>query len=152
LIDDSTAYSYIDAIVDLLGGTTMLGSDSIDRDQLFSAARDGLPPESLSHLTGTLSSSDRGSSEVANWVEDRLASDSVSQDKLCPETSEMMLRIASLLAALIGLYGDMEKAIEFLLTPHRQLDGNAPVQAIFSASGVQAVNDLVLRGLTGMPA
>ena len=63
----------------------------------------------------------------------------------------MTLRVATLLVALIGLFEDLDPAIEFLLDPHAALDGLPPAKAVFTTTGVAAVNKLVMKERLGLP-
>ena len=146
------AHSYIDAIVDLLGGADVLGSDLVDCDSLVSVTRAGLPKESLVHLLSVIEASAGGDATTVTWLRAELTRECDDHVGLNSNSSEMTLRIATLLVALFGVFKDVDLAISFLLSPHRSLDGEAPVKAIFTSSGVNAVNRLVGQGQHGMPA
>lgn len=58
-------------------------------------------------------------------------------------SSEMTLRVATLLVALIAVFEEPDTAIHFLLTPHDDLDSLRPVEAVFTTTGVAVVSELV---------
>ena len=144
--------SYIQATVALLGGADILGENIEDNEHLITVVSDGLPRQSMQALLSKLNGGNDDSRAVFAWLQDKLIEDSGSQDPLSPMLSDYLLRIALLLVALIGVFEDADQAIEFLLAPHKSLDDVAPVQAIVTPSGVQAVNELVGRAMHGMPA
>ena len=149
---NNQTYTHIDAIVDLLGGTDVLGSDLKDRDQLLSVSRAGLPNESLQHLLSVLDDSSGQHTATTTWLRRKLRYNADPDAKLDAISSEMTLRVATLLVALIGVFEALEPSIDFLLAPHKALNGLAPARAVFTSDGVEAVNKLVAQGVLGLPA
>ncbi len=123
-----------------------------DDEHLIEVVNNGLPRQSMQALLSILKGGNDDICEVLAWLQNKLIADSGDHDPLSPILSDYLLRIALLLVALIGVFEDADQAIEFLLAPHKSLDDLAPVQAIVTASGVQAVDELVGRGMHGMPA
>lgn len=145
--------SYIEAIAQLLGGSAILGTEITTREALLSSVHAGLPRESATALLSTLEDACKGNNcEVADWLRESLIPDERNQLVLSPKASDRTLRIASLLVALLGIFGSIEFAVHFLLAPHPRLGDKAPAQAVFSNSGVKEVEALILRGLHGLPA
>lgn len=150
----SQIYTHVDAVVDLLGGTSVLGSDLHDHDQVLSLTRAGLPKEALEHLLSVLDASAGQDIATISWLRKKLSYVNVcdSDSKLDVVSSEMTLRVATVLVALIGVFQDLPPAVEFLLAPHELLDGQPPAKAVFTSAGVTAVNNLVTKELLGLPA
>lgn len=145
--------SYIDAIVQLLGGPTVLGTEISTKSELEDAVHSGLPIESASTLLSILDGADRDKNcEVTSWLSEQFIPDDIDRVGLSSRSSNKALRVASLLVALLGIFGDIETAIHYLLSPHPALGGQVPVQAVFSNSGVKEVEALILSGLHGLPA
>ena len=149
----SQTYTHVDATVDLLGGTRVLGSNLHDRDQLLSVTRAGLPKEALEHLLSVLDVSASQDIATISWLRKNLSNDNVSDSdsKLDAESSEMTLRVATLLVALIGVFQELPPAVEFLLAPNESLDGQPPAKAVFTSAGVNAINNLVTEKLLDIP-
>jgi uncharacterized protein (DUF2384 family) len=149
---DSRHYTHIDATVDLLGGTQVLGAGLVDSDQLFAVTRAGLPKESIEHLFSVLDAYSAQDAATVAWLRTKLSSNDLCDEKLDAVSSEMTLRVAMVLVALIGVFEDLNPAIEFLLKPHESLDGLPPAKAVFTTTGVNAVKKLVTKGPLGPPA
>ena len=132
-----------------LGLNGVLGLDLHDRDQLLSVTRVGLPKEALEHLLSVLDASASQDIATISWLREKLSYVNVSDSdsKLDAESSEMTLRVATLLVALIGVFQELPPAVEFLLAPHESLDGQPPAKAVFTSAGVNAVNNLVTEKL-----
>lgn len=145
------SYSYIDATIDFLGGTGVLGTEVANDNQLLLITRAGLPRKSLQHLVSVLEASPARDAATIAWLRSRLTGNDDSDEKLDFRSSEMTLRVATLLVALIGLFEDLDPAIEFLLDPHAALDGLPPAKAVFTTTGVAAVNKLVMKERLGLP-
>ena len=57
-------------------------------------------------------------------------------------------RLASLLA---DVFNDTEAALLFMMRPHPQLDNETPGCAVVTESGCRAVEDIIRKGLHGLP-
>jgi uncharacterized protein (DUF2384 family) len=145
-------YSYTQAIADLLGGSDVFGTAPVDRKILLSVSSAGLPKESARTLISALERAGHGSDAMFVWLQERLLVHTADQDLLSPKLSDITIRIAALLVALIGVFDALEPAVEFLLTPRPDLQGLAPVQAVFTPEGVYAVDQVVRQGALGMSA
>lgn len=110
----------------------------------------GLPRESISNLLSVIAASGHGHDAVNNWLQDRLLAETEDQQTLSPILSDIAVRIASLLVALIGVFDEIDAAVQFILMPHRELQDRAPVQAVFTPEGVKAVDEIVRRGQHGI--
>jgi hypothetical protein len=143
--------SYSGAIADLLGGEEVFGPEPADRARLLSVSEDGLPSESVTFMLSFLDSHAGEYGDAVIWLRGRLDEGFTTTGVLEPSLSNICLRIAALLVALVGKFDDVDKAVGFMLMPHESLHGEAPVQTVFDPEGVKAVDHLVKSALYAMP-
>ena len=64
-------------------------------------------------------------------------------------TEEFQQRLPSLLADVFG--NDTEAALLFMMRPHPQLDNETPGCAVVTETGCRVVQDIIQKGLHGLP-
>jgi putative toxin-antitoxin system antitoxin component (TIGR02293 family) len=65
--------------------------------------------------------------------------------RLTPEQSDRVARTAGIAALAQRVFGDVEAAREWLLTPNPALEGHAPLRLLRTGSGAQLVEAVLLR-------
>ena len=65
------------------------------------------------------------------------------------ETIERLSRLHTL---ALETFGNEQGASKFLLAGHPQLDGQSPFEAALTEAGGKSVEEIIYRGLHGLPA
>jgi putative toxin-antitoxin system antitoxin component (TIGR02293 family) len=65
--------------------------------------------------------------------------------------SEKTERLARVIALAETLWDDAEAAQRFIVTPHAELENRTPLQCASTELGARQVEDVVMRGLYGLP-
>ncbi len=73
------------------------------------------------------------------------------RDRLKPEEGEQLVRVASLLAMAVHVWGDEAAAAEFLTSPHPMLGGAVPIDRALSEIGARQVESILLALDLGLP-
>ena len=125
-------------VMERLGGRSVLRQQIRSDLELVEALRDGLPPGAVDALVsaGTLSPF-----EVENLVIPRrtLAYRKQKKQRLTPEESDRLARIARVAAFAEETLGDAEKAARWLRKPNRALGGGVPLEMLRTGEGARVV-------------
>lgn len=65
--------------------------------------------------------------------------------------SETAERIARLYAMTLAAFRDPGVAVRFMMRPHPELNGRAPLDAALTEAGGREVEEIIDRGLHGLP-
>lgn len=125
-------------VVDLLGGVQVLGESLQSNLDLVRATREGLPAKTAVRLAELISGIDGGSDRVATRQTDPTG-------RLSPEQSDVVVRTATVLARAIDVLGDKKKAVHWLTTSNRALDGEIPITLLGTSAGVHEIETLLGR-------
>ncbi len=119
-------------------------------EQVRKAVEDGLPVEAVKELQAELKRF--GVSRPSEYV-DSIVSRATRQrrDRLKPEEGEQLVRVASLLALAVDVWGDEDAAAAFLISPHPMLDGGVPIDRALSEIGARQVEGILLALDLGLP-
>jgi putative toxin-antitoxin system antitoxin component (TIGR02293 family) len=71
--------------------------------------------------------------------------------RLSPAHSATTERLARVTALALWVWEDSHKAQEFLWRPHPELGGRRPIQAALSELGAREVEEVIERGVHGLP-
>jgi putative toxin-antitoxin system antitoxin component (TIGR02293 family) len=137
-----------EAVVELLGGTRTVGASVRTLADLDAAVRAGLPRTSLDRVVEAAApASER------LWLRNRLVPRATYQrrQKLSPSHSATIERIARVTALANWVWEDEAHSQRFLWTPHPELGGRRPIEAALTELGAREVEEVLQRGLHGLP-
>ena len=140
-------------IAEVLGGRRVLGRRVRSLRELDAVVRDGLPKPALDRLIAALTASDEGSDltvALRNKIVPRATYQRTSRFNL--QVSETTERLARLFALTASVFGERPAAVRFLMTPHPELGGRAPFDVALTEIGGREVEEVIERGLHGLPA
>jgi len=136
-----------ESIAEILG----LGAAIRTVHQLESAVSAGLPKRSLERLSARLYEDRRVASAYKFKVVPQATWKRRSK-RLSVEESERTERVARVLAAAEHVWDDRDQAREWMSKPHRELNGQSPIEAARTELGARRVEDLLDRLYFGLPA
>lgn len=129
-------------ITHLLGGERILGR-KIDSDlALDEAISEGLPSGSLAAL---MQAADLSASDLAPIIPTRTLMASKSRERLSPEQSDRLARLARLFRLAEETLGSKEKARAWMNRPNRALGGKRPLELARRSSGSLLVEQVLGR-------
>lgn len=119
-------------------------------EQVRRVVEDGLPVEAVKELQAELKR--LGVSRPSEYV-DSIVSRATRQrrDRLKPEEGERLVRVASLLALAVDVWGYEDGASAFLTSPHPMLGGAVPIDRVLSEIGARQVESILLALDLGLP-
>lgn len=119
-------------------------------ERLRLAAEDGLPTDAVKVLQAELKRLGmRRPSEFVNRIVPRATRR--RRSRLTREEGEAVLRVASLMALAVYVWGKEEDAAAFLMRPHPMLRGATPIGMTLSEVGVRHVEDILWGLHYGLP-
>ena len=123
-----------------LGGRRTLGRTIVTRRGLMDAVRAGLPYPSLDSLVGLLGVSRQ---QLLRWLAlpERTIARRSSGQRLRPDESDRLMRVARLLALGGTIFGSTESAAAWMRTPNRALGGEIPLSLLDTDLGCREVED-----------
>lgn len=129
-------------VVKLLGGKSVLGHE-IDNDlELAEAVDAGLPSGSIRAF---MSSAHFTALDLDPVIPKRTLMDAQKRDRLSPEQSDRLVRIARLLHLAEETLGSPEKARTWLSRTNRALGGKRPIDLVRRSSGALVVEQVLGR-------
>src|SRR5688572_6126339 len=135
-------------VAELLGGRGGLGRGVKTLADLDAAVHSGLPRSALDRvLAHAAPESERA--KLRNRVIPR-ASYQRSR-RLSPMHSATTERLARITALAQWVWEDEQKAQEFLWRPHPELSGRRPIEAALTELGAREVEEVIERGIHGLP-
>ena len=131
----------------------VMGMGSHDRSlfELSAAVAEGLPKKVLKETVKHLTSD----SEMAKWISNHLiplATYKRRVEKLSPQESERVERLARVFATALDVWGNEEDARHFLFAPHRMLNQKRPLDLAFSELGARQIEQILMNIQYGLPA
>ena len=141
------------AIAEVLGGPVVLGRPVTSMRGLEEMVRAGIPKPALDRLIGILASSLATGGSDARRLRNRIVPRATYQrvERFNLQVSETTERIARLYAMMQSAFRDPEAAARFMMRPHPELDGRAPFDAALTEVGGREVEEIIDRGLHGLP-
>lgn len=142
-----------DEIAEVLGGPRTLGHRVRSMRELEAVVRDGIPKVALDAFIRALAATHREPDltvTLRNKIVPRATYHRVRRFNL--QVSETTERLARLYALALSVFEDREAATRFLMTPHPELDDRAPFDVALTEIGGREVEEVIERGLHGLPA
>ena len=135
-----------ESIAEILG----LGASVRTVGELELAVSEGLPKRALERLSARLYE-DRRSASAYKFKVVPQATWKRRNKRLSVDESEMTERLARVLAAAEYVWDDREKAREWMSKPHRELNGQTPLEVARTELGARRVEDLLDKLYFGLP-
>ena len=135
-------------IAETLGGRRALGRRIGSWADLDAAVAAGLPRASLDALSERVATPPESSR-----LKYRIVPKATYQRRqlLSVAHSQKTERLARVFAMAETVWGEREAAREFMRTPHPELDGRTPLDAAMTEIGARRVEEVIERGLHGLP-
>jgi len=139
-------------IAEVLGGTKVLGRRVTSMRELEEIVREGMPKSALDTFINGLGSSKRGdfAVQLRNKIVSRATYNRVDRFNL--QVSETTERMARLYAIALLAFEDSETATRFMSHSHPELGNRSPFEAALTEIGGREVEEVIERGLHGLPA
>ena len=138
-------------IAAILGGPEALGHPVNNLMDLDEVVAQGIPRSAFDALVEQLAARSDEITRVS--LRYRIVPRATYQRarRLNQQHSETVERLARILAIARGLWGDDEAVRGFLLAPHPELNGKAPLDAALTEIGGRQVEEIIERGMHGLP-
>jgi putative toxin-antitoxin system antitoxin component (TIGR02293 family) len=130
-------------VADVMGGERTLGEQIRNVGQLRRAVELGLPVSALEEVVRHVSRDDRSAAELKYRIVPKTTLR--RRQKLDPEESMRLERLARMTALAEYVWSDVELAHQFLTSVQPQLDGERPVDLSRSDLGTRQVEDLLSK-------
>ena len=127
-----------------LGGARAIGSPETDLD-FVGIIRKGFPVSVFKSLCVRTNLSEETVVESLGIARRTAARRKRQGGRLKPIESELLLRLARVLAAATGAFGSEEKAQKWLVAANRALGGREPIKLLDTGIGFQDVMDVLKR-------
>lgn len=135
-------------ILQLLGGPKALGRPVRSLADLDAAIQAGLPRSALEHLmTAVAPEGERA--KLRNRVVPRASFQ--RRKTLSAAHSATTERLARITALVQSVWEDDARAQRFLWTPHPELEDRKPIEVALTELGAREVEEVIQRGLHGLP-
>jgi putative toxin-antitoxin system antitoxin component (TIGR02293 family) len=140
-------------IADVLGGSRTLGRRIRSMRDLEIVVRDGIPKGSLDRFMSRLTAGRRGADQTVE-LRNKIVPRATYQrsERLNLQVSETTERLARLYALAESVFGDRESTARFLMSAHPELEGRIPFEVALTEIGGREVEEIIERGLHGLPA
>ncbi len=141
-------------IAEVLGGRRALGRSVRSMRELDGIVREGMPKIALDALVSTLTEAYNRADllvSVRNKIVPR-ATYQRTTDRFNLQVGETTERLARLYALALSVFEDAGAATRFLMSPHPELDDRSPFDVALTEIGGREVEEIIERGLHGLPA
>ncbi|MBI5443015.1 MAG: DUF2384 domain-containing protein [Deltaproteobacteria bacterium] len=143
--------SQIEAVFQVLGGSTVVGPAPESLHQIQERLEEGLPYAALEALTERLELS-QGEVLSSLALTARTLARRKKEHRLHAVESDRLYRVARITARAFDVFGDEEKARRWLHKPNRSLGGKVPLELLTTDVGAQHVDDILGRIEHGIPS
>jgi putative toxin-antitoxin system antitoxin component (TIGR02293 family) len=140
-------------IAEVLGGRRVLGKTIHNMRELDAIVSEGMPKSALDTFIAFLTAPGRGMNstvQLRNKIVPRATYQRV--DRFNRQVGETTERLARLYALTLSVFEDREAATRFMMNPHPELDARAPFDVALTEIGGREVEEVIERGLHGLPA
>lgn len=137
-------------IASVLGGRKYLGCIITSHRDLENLVGVGMPRSALDNFLLPFT---KYSGHSANELRHQIvpAATYKRSEKFNLQTSETIERMARLYAMALEAFGETKAATVFMLTEHPELDNRSPFETSLTEIGGRAVEEVIERGLHGLP-
>ena len=142
-------------VAEVLGGQQVLGRRIRHGRDLEELIREGVPKPALERLVALLAAPYGGAGrDLRAGLRNRIVSRATYQrvERFNLQVSETTERLARLYALAATAFADGGAAARFMLTPHPELGDRAPFDVALTEVGGREVEEVIERGLHGLPA
>lgn len=139
-------------IANVLGGPPILGRRVTNMRELDEIVSAGLPKSALETLIDTLRAGQDNNNAIRlrNRIVPRATYKRVDRFNL--QVSETIERMARLYAMTVAVFEEPATAVRFLAGAHPELGDRAPFEVALTEIGGREVEEVIERGLHGLPA
>lgn len=140
-------------IAEALGGPPVLGQPVRSLRDLEDIVHGGIPKSALDAVVVALAAPHQGVAtkvRLRNKIVPRATYQRV--ERLNLQAGETTERLARLYALALSAFEDGDAAARFLTTPHDELEGRTPFDVALTEIGGREVEEVIERGLHGLPA
>lgn len=139
-------------IANVLGGRRVLGRRVKSMRELDDIVREGMPKPALDTFIDALGRSQYGEFAIRlrNKIVPRATYNRVDRFNL--QVSETTERMARLYAMALSVFDEPQAAARFMANPHPELDDRTPFETALTEIGGREVEEVIERGLHGLPA
>jgi len=140
-------------IAEVLGGRRVLGRSVRNLHDLDTIVREGMPKMALDTIIAALATDLCGADltvQIRNKIVPRATYQRVDRFNL--QVGETTERLARLYALALSVFEGREAAARFLMNPHPELGDRSPFDAALTEIGGREVEEVIERGLHGLPA
>jgi len=139
-------------ISDILGGAKGLGKRILTMRDLESIVASGLPKSALDTLVDCFGDhfTEPSTNDIRFQIVPRATYNRVDRFNL--QTSETIERVARLYAMALDAFADPAAATRFMMHSHPGLNNRSPFKTALTELGGRAVEEVIGRGLHGLPA
>jgi putative toxin-antitoxin system antitoxin component (TIGR02293 family) len=135
--------------VRLLGGKKVLGFDIRSTEDAINVLKQGIPAGAMGELISHLAISQNEFSEITG-IAKRTMARRMGKERLKPEESNRVYRVANIVALTEEVFGDNEKSRAWLSRPNRALGGMAPLKMLDTDIGTEEVKKVLGRIVHGV--
>jgi putative toxin-antitoxin system antitoxin component (TIGR02293 family) len=125
-----------------LGGAPVLGREVRSEVEAVEMVEDGLPAETIGRLQRL---GDVSEADLASIIPRRTLSHLKKTSRLSTEQSDRIARAAGAFQMAHEVFGNRDKANDWMRHPNRSLGGKAPLALLRTGSGAQLVEDVLTR-------
>ena len=143
----------VEKIAEVLGGQRVLGRRVRSMLELDTIVREGMPKSALDTFIALLIAPNCGADftvQLRNKIVPRATYQRVERFNL--QVGETTERLARLYALALSVFDDRAAVTRFLMTPHPELENRTPFDVALTEIGGRQVEEIIERGLHGLPA
>ena len=139
-------------IANVLGGRRVLGRRVKSMRELDDIVREGMPKSALDTFIAVLGAAQYGefAMKLRNQIVPRTTYKRVDRFNL--QVSETTERMARLYAMALSVFDEPASATRFMANAHPELHNRTPFEAALTEIGGREVEEVIERGLHGLPA
>ena len=141
------------AIADVMGGPSILGRQVATMDDLDDAVREGIPKRALDRVIMLIAPPGTGPTTGVQLRNKIVPTATYRKaDRLNLQVSETIERLARLYVLALSAFQHSNGAVRFLANEHPELNNRVPLDVALTEVGGREVEEVIERGLHGLPA
>lgn len=138
------AMENVKELTEFMGGASVVGSPKSHFD-FIELIRTGLPSKVIACVVKSSALSEDVIYTSLRIAKRTAARRKATASRLKPTESELIYRLSKVLVTAAEVFGDRDKAREWLLSENRALHGNRPIDLLDTAIGFEVVMDVLCR-------